>query len=177
MTEEVKRCPFCGSEARVERINLGKQGLFRVICPECLTATTHLREDEKNAVSDWNSRSIEDALQKELDEAREDNADNMEYHVAERERLKSENARLRKALFFYAELDGNGIQIYGDMNDKALEFVDGRTQPFGTIARTALLNFITPDGSRVELSKLKKAMERIGDGDGKFSFPPMFPKK
>lgn len=108
MTEKLKRCPFCGEEASVEKLNLGKEGLFRVICPECLTAT-HLREEEKNAVAEWNSRPIEDALQKELDEAREDNADNMEYHVAERERLKAENARLRKALFFYAELDGIGI--------------------------------------------------------------------
>ena len=90
MTENLKRCPFCGSEARVERINLGKEGLFRVICPECLTGTTHLQEEEKNAVAEWNSRPIEDALQKELDESREDNVDNMEYHVAERERLKKE---------------------------------------------------------------------------------------
>lgn len=97
MTKNLKRCPFCGEEARVEKLNLGKEGLFRVICPECLTAT-HLREEEKNAVAEWNARPIEDALQKELDEAHEDNADNMEYHVAERERLKAENARLREAL-------------------------------------------------------------------------------
>ena len=168
MTEELKPCPFCGQEERVEKLNLGKK-LFRVICPECLTAT-HLREEEKNAVAEWNARPIEDALQKELDEAREDNADNMEYHVAERERLKAENAKLRKALFFYAELDGNDIQ------NKALEFVDGRAQPFGTIARTALLNFVVPDGSRVELSKLKKAMEGIGDGNGKFIFPLLIKK-
>lgn len=135
--EELKRCPFCGEEARVEKIKLGKQGLFRVICPECLTAT-HLREEEKNAVAEWNSRPIEDALQKELDEAREDNCENMEYHVAERERLKAENKRLREALEFYAELDGNGIQLYGDMDSKALEFVDGDSQIFGTIAKDAL---------------------------------------
>ena len=66
MTEEVKRCPFCGREARVERINLGKQGLFRVICPECLTATTHLREEEKNAVAEWNSRPIENEQSAEI---------------------------------------------------------------------------------------------------------------
>lgn len=66
MTENLKRCPFCGSEARVEKINLGKQGLFRVICPECLTATTHLREDEKNAVAEWNSRPIENEQSAEI---------------------------------------------------------------------------------------------------------------
>jgi hypothetical protein len=75
-----------------------------------------------------------------------------------------------KHCFFYAELDGIGIQ------HKSLEFVDGRPQPFGTIARTALLNFIVPDGSRVELSNLKKAMERIGDGEGEFIFPLLIKK-
>lgn len=87
MTEKLKPCPFCEEEAMVEKLNLGKEGLFRVICPQCLTAT-NLREEEKNAVAEWNSRPIEDDLQKKLDEAREDNADNMEYHVAERKRLK-----------------------------------------------------------------------------------------
>lgn len=67
MTEtNLKHCPFCGSEARVEKINLGKQGLFRVICQECLTATTHLREDEKNAVADWNARPIENEQSEEI---------------------------------------------------------------------------------------------------------------
>ena len=120
MTENLKSCPFCGEEARVEKLNLGKEGLFRVICTECLTAT-HLREEEKNAVAEWNSRPIEDALQKELDEAREDNADNMEYHVAELGRLKkeivnleAENKMLIGALKAIKKIvDKQPISIYG----------------------------------------------------------------
>lgn len=46
--------------------------------------------------------------------------------------------RLREALKFYAELDGNGIQLYGEMDSKALEFIDGASFPFGQTARDAL---------------------------------------
>ena len=70
MSENLKRCPFCRGEARVKKIKLGKQRLFRVICPECLTAT-HLREEEKNAVAEWNTRPIEEELEKENKRLRE----------------------------------------------------------------------------------------------------------
>lgn len=172
MTEQLKGCPFCGGKARIKTCECDDVSFWQVTCgnPKCFCSSALFYSTREEAVAAWNSRPIEDALQKELDEAREDNADNMEYHVAERERLKSENARLRKALFFYAELDGIGIQ------HKSLEFVDGRPQPFGTIARTALLNFVVPDGSRVELSKLKKAMEGIGDGKGEFILPLLIKK-
>lgn len=50
----------------------------------------------------------------------------------------NEIKQLREALAFYAELNGNGIQLYGDMDSKALEFVDGQSYPFGTTARNAL---------------------------------------
>ena len=53
-------------------------------------------------------------------------------------KLEAENKRLREALEFYAELDGNGIQLYGYMDSNALEFVDGDSQIFGTIAKDAL---------------------------------------
>ena len=101
MTENLKRCPFCGEEARVEKINLGKQGLFRVICPECLTATTHLREDEKNAVAEWNSRPIENELE-------------------------AENKRLREALEFYA-LGKHLLKASGVVCD-AYDIVSGKVE-------------------------------------------------
>ena len=94
MTEKVKPCPFCGGKAEISG--------GTVYCPVCEISFSNEREtgaeDIKEVVELWNARPIEDALQNELDEAREDNADNMEYHVAERELLKAENARLREAL-------------------------------------------------------------------------------
>ena len=56
----------------------------------------------------------------------------------EMEILREQNKKLIEALTFYAELDGNGIQLYGEMDSKALEFIDGNSQPFGKIARDAL---------------------------------------
>lgn len=169
MTENLKHCPFCGGKPK-----FAKSGADAwVFCSNC-GATQDSCKTNKEAVDNWNARATDKVKCEPSSYSCRACKSGTDEEI---ERLKAENARLRKALFFYAELDGNGIQIYGDMNDKALEFVDGRTQPFGTIARTALLNFVAPDGSRVELSKLKKTMERIGDGDGKFSFPPMFLKK
>lgn len=52
--------------------------------------------------------------------------------------LEQEVKTLRDALTFYAELDGNGIQLYGEMDSKALEFIDGASFPFGQTARDAL---------------------------------------
>lgn len=83
MTEELKPCPFCGEEARVEKLNLGKQGLFRVICPNCLTAT-HLREEKNNAVAEWNARPIEDA------------------QTAENKRLREALELIAEAKFYFA---------------------------------------------------------------------------
>lgn len=137
MTENLKSCPFCGSNAEFNSDEFG-EGVDCKSCGATLRNGVYGEYGRKLASAAWNTRPLEDAIQKELDEAREDNVDNMEYHVAERERLKAENARLREALEFYAELDGNGIQLYGDMDSKALEFDDGESFPFGKKARDAL---------------------------------------
>ena len=83
MTEQLKPCPFCGGEAKCIEF----YGMYHVICCDCYIAGRDTSTRDK-AIESWNSRPIEDDLQKELDEAREDNADNMEYHVAERGRLR-----------------------------------------------------------------------------------------
>ena len=147
MTEELKDCPFCGGK----EVKIFKEGSIWVVeCLQCLAKVGATAEDD--VLDFWNYRPKEEqlgeqiremkqknaALKREILEAREDNVDNMEYHVAERERLKAENARLREALEFYAEIDGNGIQLYGDMDSKALEYDDGESFPFGKKARDAL---------------------------------------
>lgn len=95
MTEKVKSCPFCGGEAKCIEF----YGMYHVICCDCYIAGRDTSTRDK-AIESWNSRPIEDALQKELNEAREDNVDNMEYHVAERERLKKEIEELEGSVAF-----------------------------------------------------------------------------
>ena len=119
MTEKLKRCPFCGNEAEFNSDEFGEG----VCCKSC-GATMHNgvygEEGRRLASAAWNTRPIENELREKI------------------EKLEAENKRLREALEFYAELDGNGIQLYGDMDSKALEFVDGDSQIFGTIAKDAL---------------------------------------
>lgn len=115
MTEEVKSCPFCSGK----EVKLFKEGSIWVVeCLQCLAKVGATAEAD--VLDFWNSRPIEDKLHEKI------------------KKLEAENKRLREALEFYAELDGNGIQLYGDMDSKALEFVDGDSQIFGTIAKDAL---------------------------------------
>ena len=107
MTEELKDCPFCGGK----EVKIFKEGSIWVVeCLQCLAKVGATAEAE--VLDFWNYRQKEkqlgeqiremkqknDALKREILESREDNADNMEYHVAELEKLKAENARLREAL-------------------------------------------------------------------------------
>ena len=114
MTEQLKTCPFCGGTANIAKGRIE----FWAYCPYC-GAKTEFYETEQEAADSWNRRN--------------------ETELAEKiGKLEAEKAHLREALEFYAELDGNGIQLYGDMDSKALEFVDGDSQIFGTIAKDAL---------------------------------------
>lgn len=119
MTEELKSCPFCGSEAEFNSDEFG-EGVCCKSCGSTMHNGVYGKEGRKLVSADWNARPIEDKLHEEI------------------ENLEAENKRLREALEFYAELDGNGIQLYGDIDSKALEFVDGDSQIFGTIAKDAL---------------------------------------
>ena len=79
MTENLKRCPFCGSEAEFNSDEFGEG----VCCKSC-GATQHNgvygEEGRKLASADWNTRPIEDELREKI------------------EKLEAENARLREAL-------------------------------------------------------------------------------
>ena len=55
MTENLKRCPFCGGEAKCIEF----YGLYHVICCNCHIAGKDCPRRE-SAVSAWNNRPIED---------------------------------------------------------------------------------------------------------------------
>ena len=82
MTEELKRCPFCGGEAKC----IEYYGLYHVICCDCYTTGRDCPSIE-TACKAWNSRPIENELHKKI------------------EKLEAENTRLREALEFYANTD------------------------------------------------------------------------
>ena len=60
MTENLKRCPFCGGEAKCIEF----YGLYHVICCNCHIAGKDCSTRE-SAVSAWNNRPIENELEAE----------------------------------------------------------------------------------------------------------------
>ena len=82
MTEELKRCPFCGGEAKC----IEYYGLYHVVCCDCYTTGRDCPSIE-TACKAWNARPIENELHKKI------------------EKLEAENTRLREALEFYANTD------------------------------------------------------------------------
>ena len=93
MTEELKRCPFCGGEAKC----IEYYGLYHVVCCDCYTTGRDCPSIE-TACKAWNSRPIENELHKKI------------------EKLESENKRLREALESIKEmssyLSAGEITIY-----------------------------------------------------------------
>ena len=90
MTENLKSCPFCGSEAEFNSDEFGE-----CVCCKSCGATIHNgvygEEGRKLASADWNSRPIENELHGKIG------------------KLESENKRLREALQMIAtEKDNHG---------------------------------------------------------------------
>ena len=79
MTENLKRCPFCGSEAEFNSDEFG-EGVCCKSCGASLSNGVYGEEGRKLASSDWNARPIENELNEKI------------------EKLEAENARLREAL-------------------------------------------------------------------------------
>ena len=86
MSEELKACPFCGKQPEVKSGHDPENEWFWVQCVAsedeegCDNVMSEMQDDYNEAVKDWNTRPIEDALQ-------------------------AENARLREALEWYADID------------------------------------------------------------------------
>lgn len=130
MTEKLKACPFCGRKPK-----FAKSGAESwVFCPNC-GATQDSCETNKESVDNWNARATDEVKREPSSYSCRACKSGTDEEI---ERLKTENARFREALAFYAELDGSGIQLYGYMDSKALEFDDGESFPFGKKARDAL---------------------------------------
>lgn len=79
MTENLKRCPFCGGTANIAKGRIE----FWAYCPHC-GAQIELCETKQEAVKAWNARPIENELE-------------------------AENARLREALKIYKEALHEGL--------------------------------------------------------------------
>jgi len=67
MSEELRPCPFCGSEAFYIKIMGNYEKPHEIYCSKCDGAITEGRS-EKQVVTNWNTRPIEDALQSRIAE-------------------------------------------------------------------------------------------------------------
>lgn len=121
MSEELKACPFCGGEAYIEKKWNGKSPIIKsddyqyfAVCRSC-ACEGPWRKTEGNAIREWNTRPIEDAL------------------TAERDALKAENEKMREAL---GKIDAR-CSAYGDRSLHQL-FTAGPIDEIGKIARAAL---------------------------------------
>ena len=70
MTEELKPCPFCGSEAEFNSDEFG-EGVFCKSCGANMHNGVYGEEGRKFASADWNSRPIENELEAENTRLRE----------------------------------------------------------------------------------------------------------
>lgn len=93
-----------------------------------------LREIRRRGEVMVKDRYVLKKLEDENAEQRKENESFKKYADGLEKEIKS----LREALAFYAEMTGNEIQLYGDMDSEALEFDDGESFPFGKKARDAL---------------------------------------
>ena len=79
MTENLKRCLFCGGEAEFNSDEFG-EGVCCESCGASLSNGVYGEKGRKLASADWNSRPIENELNEKI------------------EKLEMENKRLREAL-------------------------------------------------------------------------------
>ena len=79
MTENLKRCPFCGSEAEFKSDEFG-EGVCCKSCGATMRNGVYGEEGRKLASADWNARPIEDKLHEEIG------------------KLEAENMRLQRKL-------------------------------------------------------------------------------
>ena len=67
MTEELKRCPFCNSEATIKTVDCDGFSFWKVTCgnPLCLCCNARLYGTKASAVNDWNKRALYEQMEEE----------------------------------------------------------------------------------------------------------------
>ena len=68
MTENLKRCPFCGGTANIAKGQIE----FWAYCPHC-GVQTELYETEKEVAKAWNARPIENELREKIEKLEAEN--------------------------------------------------------------------------------------------------------
>jgi hypothetical protein len=60
MSEELKKCPFCGGEAKTKSRVWGGKKKFRLYCGnrKCLSVITHWYDSFAEAIAAWNKRIV-----------------------------------------------------------------------------------------------------------------------
>ena len=97
--EELKRCPFCGSES----VMLGEyDGMYQGVCSKCHGTVDEFFDSAEEAFDAWNTRPIEDELREKI------------------RKLEAENKRFREALEHVVTTDTT-VDKYGIWR------IDGKT--------------------------------------------------
>ena len=87
MTENLKICPFCGSEAEIIGYD---NGMYQCVCQNCKSTQGVFYDFPEEAAFAWNNRPIEDL--------KDDENAWLEKNLKDYNRVMLENARLREAL-------------------------------------------------------------------------------
>ena len=87
MTENLKICPFCGSEAEIIGYD---DGMYQCVCQNCKSTQGVFYDFPEEAAFAWNNRPIEDL--------KDDENAWLEKNLKDYNRVMLENARLREAL-------------------------------------------------------------------------------
>ena len=87
MTENLKICPFCGSEAEIIGYD---DGMYQCVCQNCKSTQGVFYDFQEEAAFAWNNRPIEDL--------KDDENAWLEKNLKDYNRVMLENARLREAL-------------------------------------------------------------------------------
>ena len=92
MTENLKICPFCGSEAEISGYD---NGMYQCVCQNCKSTQGVFYDFPEEAAFAWNNRPIEDL--------KDDENAWLEKNLKDYNRVMLENMRLREALELIAK--------------------------------------------------------------------------